>query len=132
MEGTTMNTTTALEVREKQAPRPGGIRLPEEMPSPAPEITPEEADPKPTVAQIPKNELRLVDEAKNAPAPSKVLESVPVVKPSLVVPVQLATEPLAEALDALARIAEDRASNYPILRNVRLTYSEGTLLAEAT
>lgn len=121
-------TTTALAVRRESEPHPSTIRLPAEMP--APDVTIDEPDPRPSVEQISSQELRLMDEAKDAPRPAKVLETAPMLKPSLVVPVQVNGEMFRDFLDALASVAHEDAA-IPILRNVRVTYGDGELLLEA-
>lgn len=124
--------TSALELRrDPESPQPSiAIRLPSEMPPP-PDPPPADVEPKPTAEQISKNELRLLDEAKKeAPVPDQLLDSVPMVKPSLVVPVQVSAQTLQDFLDCLSHIT--RESDVPILRNVRMSYTEGELLLEAT
>lgn len=124
--------TSALEVRrDSQSPQPSNaIRLPSEMPPP-PDPPAADVEPKPTAEEISKNELRLFDEAKKeAPVPDQLLDSAPMVKPSLVVPVQVSAEMLQDFLDCLSPITRD--SDVPILRNVRMSYREGELLLEAT
>jgi DNA polymerase III sliding clamp (beta) subunit (PCNA family) len=122
---------SALDVRHKtDLPQPSpAIRLPPETPPPT-ELPPEDVEPKPTAAQISKNELRLLAEAKDAPVPDKLLESMPMSKPSRVVPVQVSAQMLQDFLDALSHIACE--SVVPILRNVRMSYREAELLLEAT
>lgn len=123
--------TTALELRrEPERPSPA-IRLPDEMPPPAPDLNLEDIDPRPSIEQISHQELRLMDEAKDAPKPAKVLETAPMLKPSRVVPVQVNGEMFRDFLDALASVAHEDAA-IPILGNVRVTYTEGELLLEAT
>lgn len=123
---------SALEVRRasEHTRSTTAIRLPDETPPP-PETPPVDIEPKPTVEQISKNELRLLTEAgSDAPVPSQILDSVPMVKPSLVVPVQASAHMLQDFLDCLAPIA--RRSDVPIMRNARMSYTEGELLLEAT
>src|SRR6266542_1240236 len=121
---------SALELRREPnvARDATAIRLPAEAPPP-PE-PPIDMEPKPTAEQVSKNELRLMAEAKDAPVPEKILETLPLVKPSEVVPVQVSAQMLQDFLDAFAHVA--RQSDLPILRNVRMTYTEGELLLEAT
>ncbi len=123
--------TTALELRAREAAPSRSIRLPDETTSAPAELTPGDLEPKPTAEEISKNELRLLNEAKDAPAPDRVLESLPMVKSSVIVPVEVNAATLRDFLDALAVIAHENAAA-PILGNVRVTYTEGELLLEAT
>jgi DNA polymerase III sliding clamp (beta) subunit (PCNA family) len=123
--------TTALQHRDEHQPTADAIRLPAEAPPDPIELPPDDIEPRPTVEEITKNELRLMGEAKNAPAPDRVLETAPMLKPSLVAPVQLSGRMFHDFLDALASVADENAS-VPILRNVRMTYTEGELRLEAT
>jgi hypothetical protein len=124
-------TDQALELRRAPEQPPNAIRLPAETPLPPAELPPEEVEPRPTAEQISKNEFRLLQEAKNAPAPDQLLETAPMLKPSLVAPVQLNGKIFQAFLDALSSVARESAE-VPILRNVRMTYDEGMLRLEAT
>ena len=123
-------TNVALELRKESTPPPDPIRLHAETPLPPPELAPEN-EPAPTAEQISKNELRLMEESKSPPPPDRVLEAPPLIKPSLVAPVQLNGKMLLEFLDAMSSVAAERAT-VPIARNVLMTYTEGELRLEAT
>jgi DNA polymerase III sliding clamp (beta) subunit (PCNA family) len=116
--------------KEPEPPPPDPIRLPAETPPPPAELPPE-VEAAPTVEQISKNELRLMEESKNGPPPDRVLEAAPMIKPSLVAPVHLNGKMFQDFLDAFSSVAAERAA-IPIMRNVLLTYSEGELRLEAT
>jgi DNA polymerase III sliding clamp (beta) subunit (PCNA family) len=123
---------SALELRQnpESSEAANAIHLPAEMPPP-PEAPPADLEPAPTVEQLTKNELRLLEEAdKTAPVPERLLESVPMVKPSLVVPVEVNAHLFQDFLDSLTHLT--RRGDVPIMRNVRMSYTEGELQLEAT
>ncbi len=107
------------------------IRLPAETPPPNLEEEPEDFESRPTAEQISKNELRLIEESKDAPVPSQVLDAAPMLKASLVAPVQVNGKMFQDFLEALSSVAKESLLP-PILRNVRVTYTEGELQLEAT
>ena len=103
------------------------IRLPSQMPT----IDAEEAVCRPSQELIDDTELRLKEEAKNAPPPKKVLESAPMNKRTVVVPVEVPTEAIQGFLAALYKISSENEA-MPILKNARVTCAPGKVTLEAT
>jgi DNA polymerase III sliding clamp (beta) subunit (PCNA family) len=97
------------------------IWLPDETPPP---------DVDPPDEGVPSTDLRLVTKGKQR-ATKGMLESAPLIKPSLVAPLQVNPALFRQFLDALAIIAGETAT-IPILRNVRMTCRHGEILLEAT
>ena len=107
------------------------IDLPKEMPE-VPTITPDaifERGPE----LVSKEEKRIEEEEKHeAPPPKVIFESTPMVKNSVVVPVEVDGESLQDFLQALSKVAGHDCSSLPILEAAKMTYGGGELELEAT